>query len=94
MSVSLSNISTLSDICQLDGNDSFCDEGQDIQSQIPVHVSQGRPKTSNGVEKRIPVRKAIKRNNIILQGLKLPTVININPRSKYNKSEEFKILVD
>ena len=29
-----------------------------------------------------------------MQGLELPTVINLNPRSIYNKADEFKILLE
>ena len=44
---------------------------------------------------RHPVRKVIKRrNNVVLQSLELPVFINLNPRSIYNKTEDFKLLVD
>ena len=36
----------------------------------------------------------MKRNNLLLQGMELPTVININPRSIYNKQDDFKILLE
>ena len=44
--------------------------------------------------KRQPVRKTIKRNNVILQSMELPVIMNINPRSIYNKTEEFSVLLD
>ena len=37
--------------------------------------------------------RAIKRSNNTLQALDLPTVINLNPRSVYNKVDEFHSLV-
>ena len=67
---------------------------QHIENKIPVHITEKRQKTTVILEKRIPVRKTIKRNNIVLQGLELPTVINLNPRSIYNKADEFKILLE
>ena len=45
-------------------------------------------------EPRVPVRKAIKRNNKILQATHLPSVMNINPRSIYNKTNEFVTMVE
>ena len=43
---------------------------------------------------RKPVLKTIRRNNVVLESLELPIVMNINPRSMYNKTEEFHILLD
>jgi hypothetical protein len=37
--------------------------------------------------------KTIKRSNKCLQALELPTMINLNPRSVYNKQNEFHTLV-
>ena len=45
-------------------------------------------------EARVPVRKTIKRNNVILKALSLPVIMNINPRSIYNKTDDFALLVD
>ena len=95
MSDNLHNSTHISYIGQLDGNESVCsNDDQDFKSKIPVHISKYREKVRNSLEPRIAVRKAIKRNNIVLQGLELPTVINLNPRSIYNKSEELKILIE
>ena len=38
--------------------------------------------------------KTIKRNNKLFQALNLPTICNINPRSVYNKSDEFCTFVE
>ena len=43
---------------------------------------------------RRPVRKTIKRNNLVLQSVNLPVIMNINPRSIYNKSDEFSLLLE
>ena len=43
---------------------------------------------------RIPVRRVIRRNNLVLQSVNLPVIININPRSLYNKSDEFSLSLE
>ena len=40
------------------------------------------------------MRTTIRRNNLFLQAVELPTVMNLNPRSIYNKCEEFPILLE
>ena len=40
------------------------------------------------------MRITIKRNNLILQSVNLPVIMNINPRSIYNKAEEFSLLLE
>jgi hypothetical protein len=62
--------------------------------KIPVHISQMAPKVVYQCEKRKPVRKVIKRNNLALNAIDLPSVMNINPRSVYNKVNEFLTLVE
>ena len=37
--------------------------------------------------------KTIKRNNKVFQALNLPTICNLNPRSVYNKCDEFHTFV-
>ena len=45
--------------------------------------------------RRLPaVRKTIQRNNLFLQAVELPVVMNLNPRSIYNKSEDFCLLLE
>ena len=62
-------------------------------NKIPVHISKYRIATQP--IRRLPaVRKTVQRNNIVLQAVGLPTVMNLNPRSIYNKSEEFQLLLD
>ena len=60
---------------------------------IPVLVSDVRTSFPKP-EVRQPVRKSVRRNNLVLQSVSLPTVMNINPRSIYNKSEEFPLLLE
>ena len=45
-------------------------------------------------EKRAPCRKTIKRSNRISESSFLPVIMLMNPRSIYNKSEEFKTLIE
>ena len=64
---------------------------------IPVHISTNRspapskPALSGRGE---PVRITVRRNNKMMQAINLPVVMNINPRSVYNKSEEFSLLLE
>ena len=44
--------------------------------------------------KRDPVRKTVQRNNLILQSMQLPVIMNLNPRSIYNKTDEFYLLLE
>ena len=88
----LANLSTISDIQQLDGNQSL-DITVEQHEKIPVIVTNRIIKQEKE-ECRITVRKTIKRNNLLMQSMELPTVININPRSIYNKCEEFSTLVE
>ena len=79
----------------MDGNASFSStvlSGPDPM-YIPVHISSFRS-VSQPVRRPPAVRKTVRRNNIFLQAVGLPTVMNLNPRSIYNKSEEFQILLD
>ena len=81
------------DICQLDGNVSLDETQPNVQFNIPVIITHTRSEPCNQ-EVRQPVRRSVKRNNLILQSVGLPTVMNINPRSIYNKSEEFPLLLE
>ena len=89
----------MTDIFQVDGNVSLNNSVQSISSvikgcSIPVHISNFRSEYPNLQPKRAPVRKTIVRNNLLLQSMELPVVMNINPRSIYNKTEEFQLLLD
>ena len=45
---------------------------------------------------RVPTRNniTIKRSNKLLTAVQLPVVVNLNPRSVYNKAEEFKTMME
>ena len=81
--------STISDILQYDGNISFDDYSLPVNPtthgvfSIPVQISERIPKVQ--CAERISVRKVIKRNNLLLQAIDVPSIMNINPRSVYNK---------
>ena len=66
----------------------------DKGSQIPVFISQHRTSAKVNSEARIPVRKTLRRNNVVLQAMELPVVMNLNPRSIYNKTDDFKLLLE
>ena len=57
-----------------------------------MYISQQRKPIFK--QKRTPCRKTIRRNSVILQSLELPVVLNINPRSLYNKTDEFCVLLE
>ena len=59
--------------------------------QVSVNVFDRK---SQNVDSRLPCRKIIRRNNRILESTFLPVIMLLNPRSIYNKSDEFKIMVE
>ena len=70
-----------------DGQPQQHDEGHERNQAIPVIVN-----TRKNPVKKAPNKsnlKNIKRSNQLLQALDLPTVMNVNPRSIYNKVKEF-----
>ena len=73
-----------------DGQPQQHDEGHERNQAIPVIVN-ARKTTFNPVKKAQNKSnlKNIKRSNKLLQALDLPTVMNVNPRSIYNKVKEF-----
>ena len=93
------NLSFGSDFIQLDGNVSFmsCENESNNENEtnpIPVHISANRSSRSEPADRGKPVRVTVRRNNLMLQAINLPVVMNINPRSIYNKSEEFSLLLE
>ena len=66
----------------------------DVQN-IPVVISSQRNICQSMDSVRQPVRQTIKkRRNVVLQSVELPVFMNLNPRSIYNKTDDFKLLVD
>ena len=68
-------------------------ENDQDDNSIPVHISKERLK--HQISSRLPsVRKVIRRNNKIIEAADLPIIMNINPSSIYNKSDELPILFE
>ena len=62
---------------------------------IPVQISQFRNEIPTRNQKQgLPTLTTLKRNSLILQSMVLPTVINLNPRSIYNKTDELYLLIE
>jgi hypothetical protein len=71
---------------------------EDSSNRIPVILSN-RSNIINRRQKlisepRVPIRKTIRRSNNLVKAANLPTVINLNARSVYNKVDEFCCLVE
>ena len=98
--MNMSASSDISNIFQVDGNISISESYSDVctprneGSTIPVHISQREPKLNSYDSDRTSVKKVIKRNNLALKAIDVPSVMNINPRSVYNKVNEFSTLVE
>ena len=60
---------------------------------IPVFTSERGPVKSRNTN-RDNFNKRVKRSNNVLEALELPSVLNLNPRSVYNKVDEFHSLVE
>ena len=87
----------LSYIPNLDGNISICSDSESVRlsqpNPIPVHVTT-RPNHQKLMrDNRSNNNITIKPSNKLLQALDLPVVLNVNPRSVYNKKSEFHTLV-
>ena len=78
---------------RIESND---DEYETTQPAIPVIVNGNKSNhfQPSGSGNRIKNIKNIKRSNKLLQALNLPTIMNVNPRSIYNKKEEFHTFVE
>ena len=90
----------ISDIgAQLDGNVSFGSTGSSSDPSygknqpIPVYCSERRNVSSKTTRRKCH-NKTVKRSNKAVQALDLPSVLNLNPRSVYNKVDEFHSLVN
>lgn len=89
---------------QLDGNitltkDTFCKQAEaelELNSacSIPVFISANRNEQPISKPRRPPVRKTVRRNILVLQSVELPVVMNLNPRSIYNKTDEFYLFLE
>ena len=92
---SLSSVNNSSTVFNdLQDSSSLTKDGFDSNpNRIKVIVNNRAP-TFRENETRIPVLKRIKRNTKLLEATKLPSVMNLNPRSIYNKIDEFLLLVE
>ena len=73
------------------GESSLYDYPQQV-NKIPVIITNRSSVPS--VPKRERYNKTIKRSNKLLDAVHLTVVVNLNPRSIYNKAEEFKTMMD
>ena len=73
-----------------DGQPEHDDSGDEEVKPIPVIINKRNTsfKPSNKTQNKNNL-KTIKRSNKLMQALNLPTVMNVNPRSIYNKASEF-----
>ena len=79
---------------QLDGNVTLTEDDFDNENKIPVHISARNERPEFSQPRRKSVLKTVRRNNLILQSLHLPVVINLNPRSLYNKTTDFYDIIE
>ena len=73
-----------------DGETKPNDERHEANQPIPVIINN-RKTTLKQSERSQTKRnlKTVKRSNKLIQALNLPSVMNVNPRSIYNKAKEF-----
>ena len=79
-------------IPQLDGNFTVNSDISDLVHQIPVIINQFTRK--HNFIARTPHRVTIRRSNRILEATNLPTMLLLNPRSIYNKADEFRTMIE
>ena len=83
---------------QLDGNVTISSEISDELNdncesfKIPIITNYFERKTSFSTRK--PCRNTVRRSNRILEATNLPLMLVLNPRSIYNKLEEFWIMME
>ena len=81
-------------------NSSVNIQSESTPKPIPVIISENRDYVASNISSQRnsqaqskPNIRTIRRSNKCLQALELPTVVNLNPRSVYNKISEFHTLV-
>ena len=76
-------------------NDSvYSDEpSNSFENLIPSHTSHRPPQATKNNANRSNL-KTIKRSNKVFEATQLPVVLNLNPRSVYNKVKEFETLFE
>ena len=91
------SLQSVSDIFQCDGNITVESISPDEYFPIKPIVTFGRPDQYSFVKNHIKYKRnliTVKRSNKVLEASNLPVVLNLNPRSLYNKQEEFCTLVE
>ena len=88
----LTDISLDSSLSSISESDINMSNKSDI-SFIPVIVTQRLPKESQAdrVSANVNIKRQCKK---VVTATQLPVVVNLNPRSIYNKKEEFKTMMD
>ena len=76
-------------------DESIC-ENSPYNETIPVIISNRNEITSETNLRGSNLKNlvTVKRNNKLIEASHLPVVVNLNPRSLYNKTEEFKTLIE
>ena len=90
--------SQISDILQCDGNVT-AELLENDNCPISVHINFDRSDKPSYINRPINEDRkrnliTIKRSNKLLEASSLPVVVNLNPRSLYNKQEEFRTMIE
>ena len=65
------------------------------QKTIPVHISDRQYFLPNNIRRSDPTNLIrIKRDDKLIEASRMPVVVNLNPRSLYNKLDEFRTLIE
>ena len=95
----MSLVNGFENMLQLDGNISFDESILDVSSDIniiPVIINNRPEKILTKSDRGSNLRNLVtlRRNNKLVEASRLPVVVNLNPRSLYNKKDEFRILIE
>ena len=78
--------------------DSFMTDDTEQPQQISTIISSNRSEEPTYLQRPLKYQKrnliTIKRNNKVVEASRLPVVLNLNPRSLYNKTAEFGTLIE
>ena len=85
-------------ILQCDGNITLKADESENRQTISTVITSNRPDEPSYQNKELKYQKrnllTIKRSNKVVEASRLPVVINLNPRSLYNKASEFSTLIE
>ena len=92
------SILNMSMIVQCDGNVTLKVDESENSQPISTILTIDRPDVPSYQHKPLKYQKrnivTVKRNNKVVEASRLPVVLNLNPRSLYNKAEEFCTLIE